>query len=651
MKKWRNSHTKDRRLTLEFSLSGGSFTLARVLIREAALLDLECGLETQDDAMIFKASGPQEVLSSFADKLTQEMPTSIKSGGFNVCQSAKSTTRACFLPPKPPVSPCPKCQRAVLDERSADFYNPYRACFVCGHGVQKSAQNSERLFADLALAIASGQAVRLKTINDDLVLSKAAPPHGNFRIICRDLATLGSLAVISNDEILSLASIEKPRAVLALKPLFRSTESVDRYFAECSLPFCMVEFLLLEKLSALGISKVFARVPRGESFSADFSTASASTQERLMFLETKRAFSLRRYTDDEPAPSGDGIFLIFNRHAPNFLAYRVRSVINAEFIAFNFNFRGFAGLFEMIKNRDENSAKLIENYKKTFGALYGSLSRAPCEPPLALNFYGLLGVLGLVLGFEGDPSAALDLGNGKDPNAALDLASVKDLTSIKDPSTAQDPDAKDLMLAKDPTPALDPSSSIDPNGKDLTSIQDPSTTLDLAKAKDPNAVQDLTQDLSKAQEPHTAKNLTPALDLASAKDLSSSTDPSAAYDPAQDPRRLSLERIHQSAEIFLNAADDFLGKKGPAIDFKLVKFEGKFFLDVVPVIKSAMSFKLAGVDRHVLAYGVIDSFSAFLSNNADDLNTKNVHFLGAIFNHRSVLFKTASKFDKNYKIL
>ena len=114
---------------------------------------------------------------------------------------------------------------------------------------------------------------------------------------------------------------------------------------------------------------------------------------------------------------------------------------------------------------------------------------------------------------------------------------------------------------------------------------------------------------------------------------------------------MSLERIHQSAEIFLNAADDFLGKKGPAIDFKLVKFEGKFFLDVVPVIKSAMSFKLAGVDRHVLAYGVIDSFSAFLSNNADDLNTKNVHFLGAIFNHRAVLFKTASKFDKNYKIL
>ncbi len=562
MKKWRNSHTKDRRLTLEFSLSGGSFTLARVLIREAALLDLECGLETQDDAIIFKASGAQEVLSSFADKLTQEMPTSIKSGGFNVCQSAKSTARACFLPPKPPVAPCPKCQRAVLDERSADFYNPYRACFVCGHGVQKSAQmRNQRIFADLALAIASGKPVRLKTINDDLVLSKAAPPHGDFRIICRDLATLGSLAVISNDEILGLASIEKPRAVLALKPLFRSTESVDRYFAECSLPFCMVEFLLLEKLSALGVSKVFARVPRGESLSADFSTTSASTQERLMFLETKRAFSLRRYTDGAPLPSGDGIFLLFNRHAPNFLAYSVKAVTNAEFIAFNFNFRGFAGLFEMIKNRDENSAKLLENYKKSFGALYESLSRAPCEP-LSLNFYGLLGVLGLVLGFYEDPSGAQDL-----------------------------------------------------------------------SAKDPNAVEDLTQDLGDAKDPTLA------------------LDPSAAYDPAQDPRRLSLERIHQSAEIFLNAADDFLGKKGPAIDFKLVKFEGKFFLDVVPVIKSAMSFKLAGVDRHVLAYGVIDSFSAFLSNNADDLNTKNVHFLGAIFNHRAVLFKTASKFDKNYKIL
>lgn len=65
-------------------------------------------------------------------------------------------------------------------------------------------------------------------------------------------------------------------------------------------------------------------------------------------------------------------------------------------------------------------------------------------------------------------------------------------------------------------------------------------------------------------------------------------------------------------------ANDFLGTKGPRIDYLMS--EAKF--DTIKFIKSGMSYKLAGVDERVLAYGYLESLVHFCDDYIGDLKTE-----------------------------
>ena len=75
----------------------------------------------------------------------------------------------------------------------------------------------------------------------------------------------------------------------------------------------------------------------------------------------------------------------------------------------------------------------------------------------------------------------------------------------------------------------------------------------------------------------------------------------------------------EAAKILEESAMSFLGVKGPRIDYKLLSVEGKVHLDPLMTIRTAMSFKLAGVDQLTLCYGVIESFLEFIANELDEI--------------------------------
>lgn len=83
--------------------------------------------------------------------------------------------------------------------------------------------------------------------------------------------------------------------------------------------------------------------------------------------------------------------------------------------------------------------------------------------------------------------------------------------------------------------------------------------------------------------------------------------------------------FNQNAPYLLACAADFLGEKGVRIDFG---FNDRGELAVDKLIRSAMSYKLAGVDDKVLSYGFIDSLSYFLS---DLMDARRDEFDAAIF--------------------
>jgi len=81
----------------------------------------------------------------------------------------------------------------------------------------------------------------------------------------------------------------------------------------------------------------------------------------------------------------------------------------------------------------------------------------------------------------------------------------------------------------------------------------------------------------------------------------------------------NTENISEAANILEESAISFLGTKGPRIDYKLLNIDGKVRLDPLMTLRTAMSFKLAGVDQLTLCYGVIESFLEFLANELDEI--------------------------------
>jgi len=105
--------------------------------------------------------------------------------------------------------------------------------------------------------------------------------------------------------------------------------------------------------------------------------------------------------------------------------------------------------------------------------------------------------------------------------------------------------------------------------------------------------------------------------------------------------------IESGANGVIKLANEALTKKGPRIDYKLQNKN----LDALWAIRTAMSFKLAGVDDNLIAYGVIESFAEFVSNLYADTNKdtplQGAVIVGDLFDGE-FLNKTYTYLSKNY---
>lgn len=96
--------------------------------------------------------------------------------------------------------------------------------------------------------------------------------------------------------------------------------------------------------------------------------------------------------------------------------------------------------------------------------------------------------------------------------------------------------------------------------------------------------------------------------------------------------------------------------KGPRIDYKFFEQEkiyNKRF-NFLKLIRSGMSFKLAGVDENTVALGYIESYAHFLSNIVDEVNSEipldGISLCGDIFANNLISDFIHKNITKNYKI-
>ena len=104
-----------------------------------------------------------------------------------------------------------------------------------------------------------------------------------------------------------------------------------------------------------------------------------------------------------------------------------------------------------------------------------------------------------------------------------------------------------------------------------------------------------------------------------------------------------------------NANNCFL-EKGPRIDYKLFDskkiFHRKF--DYIGMIKTAISFKLAGVDEETISLGLVESLANFIGNEIDNINSSyevtGVSLCGDLFANERFNLLVEKNILKNFKI-
>lgn len=114
--------------------------------------------------------------------------------------------------------------------------------------------------------------------------------------------------------------------------------------------------------------------------------------------------------------------------------------------------------------------------------------------------------------------------------------------------------------------------------------------------------------------------------------------------------------VEEGVNSVLNNAKLFLRDKGPRIDYKTVKSpQGGLALDMPRILRSAMSFSLAGVDSATLCYGVVDSLCEFVGNLARDMGQnyaiKKVFLCGDMLTESIFLDKILHYLPKDMEII
>jgi len=98
----------------------------------------------------------------------------------------------------------------------------------------------------------------------------------------------------------------------------------------------------------------------------------------------------------------------------------------------------------------------------------------------------------------------------------------------------------------------------------------------------------------------------------------------------------------------------FLGERGPRIDYKLIKGNNITKIDPFKLFRSAMSFKIAGVDNSTLSYGIVESFIEFISAQLDEtkenMGIEAVTFSGSILQNNVVFDKLSKETSTNHNI-
>jgi len=115
------------------------------------------------------------------------------------------------------------------------------------------------------------------------------------------------------------------------------------------------------------------------------------------------------------------------------------------------------------------------------------------------------------------------------------------------------------------------------------------------------------------------------------------------------------ENFECAAEQLIENAEDFGGQKGPRIDYFLQKEDAlSSDIDYVRLVRSGISYKLAGTDNTTLSFGYMESLSYFISDLCDthkeNLMTTKIALCGSLFGYKRFSEMVTKNLKPNHTI-
>ena len=101
----------------------------------------------------------------------------------------------------------------------------------------------------------------------------------------------------------------------------------------------------------------------------------------------------------------------------------------------------------------------------------------------------------------------------------------------------------------------------------------------------------------------------------------------------------------------LDFANDCIRDIGPKIDFKNIKRENALFYDEIRTIRSIISFTLAGTEREMVAFGLLESLIDYLVLIFSKNQTKIIGIIGDMFANRIFFDKITKKIPADFHLI
>jgi len=568
----------------------------------------------EDETVLYIEEENTEELERFADSLAMVVPHSIflKSYSVEAVESIPDDTPwekpACRPRAMPP---CPQCLSEVRNPKSGAYGNVFHHCDVCGYPVAPSALilrnfakvtkveadgNHIELFETLAKVLKNGGKATLQTMNG--LVTVAALTEKNVKsfpideIVFPDVHTASRFFEMQKGEVLALGSIEKPRIRLLTSPEFKEAfPFVEKSFFHIKLPDDMVLYFLLEALA------------RHEGSICYLSgTVDTSAKISLSFEEVYTVGELPLeavVTEEGDALVSGGERGILPWCTKGFGKKRIS--VCGEYV----------GLMEDTSIMVDHESSFAGRDLEADSLLIAEGEDAP-EASLPIvryahrhgAFFSVLGEHGLL----------------EKKTAGIYISKTHECA---------------IMI----------------HGEKFGLVDFVRFDFGYSSFGDVfSAIRAMNETGEKLLENFGKKFPEQYGGVEKEKIASSGSDVMTLFGVVGVLLGFGRTIAEASRRLLDNAAA-FKGKKGPRIDYKL-KEDRK--LDPLWCIRTAMSFRLAGVDDLTLSFGVIESFSEFLSTMIDDIQTDmgldGVVMCGSLFEEKKILQKTHLLVSKNHAV-